>query len=194
MFLVAGTLGDPALEDGFLRCRERLLGGWGWHDLIGIFGENSANQFACLGVTWNDRWRILIGSDRIVGGIVGGISWQIESEVSLSAFVVEPVAGEAVVGEDRADFFLEVDFLGIGVRGIDGGLLVGKRCVCRADQHNCYDDDSIAHHPLMREPRWREFFAIAQFSPPRGVCEGIAAWNRMPWEEQFLPLFDCIAR
>ncbi len=85
------------------------------------------------------------------GGIIGwGGGWQIESEVGLSALVIEPVAREAVVGQDRPDLVLKVDFLGIAFFRIGVRLLVGKRCVCPANPQNCYDEDSFAHHPRMR--------------------------------------------
>ena len=96
-------------------CRgERVFGGWRRHDLVRVVGEDAGDGFAGVWAGGND------GAGTAFGGFEGGGA-DVESELAFTAFLVGPVALEAMVGKDGADVFGEVrsGFCGCGGGGRD---------------------------------------------------------------------------
>jgi hypothetical protein len=89
VFLVLSPLGNPSLEDFLLLIRERFICRGRGHDQVWVMRLDSLEQLACLGVPW-----------------------QVESQIGLSAFVIESVASKAVVGQNRPNFFLKINPMG----------------------------------------------------------------------------------
>ena len=105
--LVFGPFLDPADEQLLLGGRERLLGLGRRHHLLGVVGEDPVEHHARVGVA------------RHKGAALDGLVTLVEPEVGLAAGTVGPVAGEAVLHQDRADIAVVGEF--VGRRGRAGG-------------------------------------------------------------------------
>ena len=95
-------MGDPAAEDVDLRGCDLFVRFGRRHDLFRIFAQDTLDEFAGLGVAR------LYGLDTVLEGY-GALSG-VEAELALTLLGVEAVAGEAVVGKNRADVPIEVQF------------------------------------------------------------------------------------
>ena len=99
---VGRALGDPAAEDIDLRGRDLLVRIRRWHHFLGVFREEALDQFAAIGVARLDRLDAILEGRGAFGGV--------EAELALALLGVEAVAGEAVIGKDRADVPVEIQF------------------------------------------------------------------------------------
>ena len=108
--LVLGTLGDPALEQGLLDGRERLVGLGRRHQLVRIGAVEAMHQFTAGSVSGHDGLLAGLGRpERLVP--------EVEPQATLHLLHIGPVAREAVLGEDRPDVAVEPDVgrsLGLG--------------------------------------------------------------------------------
>ena len=97
--LVDGALLDPALEECTLRGRQRFFVRVGRrHNLVGILAEDALPRFRIRKVTGHD------GADTAaVGG--GGVEL-VEAEFGFAIAGIAAVAGETIIGQDRADVFV----------------------------------------------------------------------------------------
>lgn len=112
--LVDSALFDPALEERTLRGRQRFFVRVGRrHNLVGILAEDALPRLRIRKVTGHD------GPDTAaVGG--GGVEL-VEAEFGFAIAGVAAVAGETIIGEDRADVLVV-------------GHLVNGRCGRRRDE------------------------------------------------------------
>ena len=123
-----GALLDPAGEDFDLFRGERLVRDLGRHPPERVGVRDALDQETRRGVAGNDRWiaRPVAapgGRPRAERAVPG-----VEPQVGLARRLVGPVAGEAVVGEDRPDVALEVDRgRRLGGRGGQGWRRSGNR-------------------------------------------------------------------
>ena len=97
-----GALGDPTLEEVFLREGERAVRFRRRHDLLGIGTENASNEFAVVGFAGDDGGGTgLGGSERAVAAI--------EAKFRFAGLAIGAVAVVTVFREDRLDVALETD-------------------------------------------------------------------------------------
>ena len=89
--LILGPVGDPALEHVFLRWVSFLVVAGGGIELLGILGVDPGDQLARFGVAGRDG-----------AGLDGRLA-AVEPQIGLAGGAVGPVAGEAVLGQDRPD-------------------------------------------------------------------------------------------
>lgn len=105
---VAGPCGavlDPAFKEVLVGWGELFGFVWRGHDVVGVMGGDAAEEFAVFWVAGDD------------GGVTGfgfaeGGFLDVEAEVAFAFVGIGAVAGEAVFGENGADFACEVDLLG----------------------------------------------------------------------------------
>jgi hypothetical protein len=100
-----GAVLDPAFEEVLVGGGELFGFVWRGHDVVGVMGGDAAEELAVIGVAGDD------------GGVAGfgfteGGFLDVEAEVAFAFIGIGAVAGEAVFGENGADFAGEVDFLG----------------------------------------------------------------------------------
>ena len=102
---------DPAAEGLPLLGRKlRLMGLRGRHHFFRILGEQTLPEFGLRRVARDDRAdAVVVGQGALAG---------VEAEVGLAMLRVEAVAGEALLGKDRADLPVEGD-LGVDQGGPD---------------------------------------------------------------------------
>ena len=98
--LVLRPLSNPPLEQFLMLRRQRLLRGRGRHYLFGIVGKNPVEHDARIDVPWDDRPRL------------HGVVPHVETQIGLAAGAVCPVAGEAVLHQDRADVLIKREAIG----------------------------------------------------------------------------------
>jgi hypothetical protein len=97
--LVDSALFDPALEECTLRGRQRFFVRVGRrHNLVGILAEDALPRFRIRKVTGHD------GADTTA--VRGGGVELVEAEFGFAIAGVAAVAGETIIGEDRADVFV----------------------------------------------------------------------------------------
>ena len=102
MLVPRGALGDPTLEEVFLREGERAVRFRRRHDLLGIGTENASNEFAVVGFAGDDGGGTgLGGSERAVAAI--------EAKFRFAGLAIGAVAVVTVFREDRLDVALETD-------------------------------------------------------------------------------------
>lgn len=102
MLLPFGAFGNPTLEQVLL-LRAQFLAGLGWrHDFVGIGGMDPFDEGAFLWVAGND------GEVAGFGGLES-VVFQIKAQFGFAFILVWPVAGEAVIGKDGADFAIEIN-------------------------------------------------------------------------------------
>ena len=99
-----GALLDPFFEERELGGRDGFMLLGRRHHVVGIRRFDTLDEFALLG---------LAGQDHEVSLAVAlGVLLVVEPQLTLAAFLVRPVAGDAVLGQDRADLAAEIDRLG----------------------------------------------------------------------------------
>ena len=118
MVLILTALGDPGAEDGLVLGGYRLLRFGRRHDVVRVVGKDAVDDFALVGLTGDDgefaRLAFTVGRFR-----------EVEAEFTFTRMVVHAVASEAMLGEDRADFLVEVD--GEEARGGDQKQGCGRK-------------------------------------------------------------------
>ena len=102
MGIVGGTFGDPLFQGVFVFFGEDFFGVRGWHLLVFVGGEEAGDDLAGFGFAGDDGE----GAGFATGE--RGVA-EVEAEFAFAAVVVHAVAGEALLGEDGADFAVEVD-------------------------------------------------------------------------------------
>ena len=98
--LVFGALINPVDEHLLLLGRKHLLGLRRWHDQLRVVGVDPVEEHGRVGITRDDCPVF----DRILAAV--------EAEVGLAARAVRPVAGEAVLHQDRPDRRVVTDLSG----------------------------------------------------------------------------------
>ena len=132
------AFGDPALEKIdlcgrklFARLRRR-------HDFLGIARRDARHHLALLQVA---------GNNRVVAGLRGleRLVLHVQPQLALALVFVRPVAGEAVVREQRADVAVELDGLRrwLGCRRRDAALRP------RQQRQRDQTRDSFRHHGVV---------------------------------------------
>ena len=106
MRFILCPLGDPPLEQFLVLGRQWLLDARRRHHLFGIVGKNPVEHDARIDIPRDDRPRL------------HGVIPLVEAQISLAAGAVCPVAGEAVLHQDRADVLVKGE--AIGRHGTDG--------------------------------------------------------------------------
>ena len=120
------ALVDPSLE-GFDLSRGELLAGFRRrHQFVGILGRNALEELALAALARHDH-RIL-GSE--------GPLLEVEPQVGLARVRIRPMAGEAVLRQDRQDVAPEIDWL------------LGRREPCRECQQ-AKDEESGPTRPSL---------------------------------------------
>jgi hypothetical protein len=115
VLLPGGALLDPALQEVDLLRGQRFPGSGGGHADGGLLGGHPGPQFALVQLEGDDRPGAAL---RFAEGRFAVI----QPEVGLAGAGVGPVAGGAVVGQDRADVPVEVDgCAGRRRGGVQGG-------------------------------------------------------------------------
>ena len=104
--LVFGPGRDPCLEFLLLYRRELLVDRWRRHHFVFIGGEDAVDHLALVRLAGRDGPRL------------DGHLAPVETQAGLSRGTIRPVAGKAVLGQDRPDFPIEVQLL--GRRGDEG--------------------------------------------------------------------------
>ena len=99
-----GALLDPLFQQRDLRGRDGLVLLRRRHDVIGVVRYDALDEFALLGLAGED--------DEVAFTVALGVLFVVEAQFALAAFVVGAVAGDTVLGQDRADLPAEVDRLG----------------------------------------------------------------------------------
>jgi hypothetical protein len=74
------------------------------HDLVRIGRLDALDEFALLRFSGQD--------DELALAVALGVLFVVEAELPLAAFLVGAVAGDAVLGQDRADLAAEMNRLG----------------------------------------------------------------------------------
>ena len=97
-----GALGDPTLEEVFLREGERAVRFRRRHDLLGVGTENASNEFAVVGFAGDDGGGTgLGGGERAVAAI--------KAKFRFAGLAIGAVAVVAVFRQDGLDIALETD-------------------------------------------------------------------------------------
>ena len=105
MRLVGGAFFDPPLEQADLLSREPAnLGPRGRHHRVGIVRDDPGDKFALVNVLRNDRPHAAVEFG-------GGRCWLIKPQAGLAVTAVGPVAGKAVLRQDRPDVLVERELL-----------------------------------------------------------------------------------
>ena len=105
MGFVDGTLRDPAAEEFLLGGREGLVRLLVRHHVIFVLGEETFDDFALIGLAWDDRdGAALAGLQCVVA--------EIQTQAAFARLRVEAVAMEAGVRHDRTDVAIEADRIG----------------------------------------------------------------------------------
>ena len=104
MRLVFGALGDPVAQQFFILVGQWLAGFRRRHQVVLVAGGDAGEQLA------PGRFA---GNHRRVAVEIGHYSFAcVEPETGLAMIGIRPVAGEAVVGEDRADIAVKLNLTG----------------------------------------------------------------------------------
>jgi hypothetical protein len=127
--LIIGSLGDPTLERLLLCRREFLMCARRRHHFFGIIAENARNEFTLVGFAGDDGLR------------AHGRCPLVEAEFGLAAILVRPVAGIAILREDRPDIPVELhpDTLGCLTTDTSGETHAGdqeNRAVAGRDERS----------------------------------------------------------
>jgi len=143
---ILGTLVDPAGQQSRLVSGEGLANLRRRHHEVGIVACDTGDEFTGGGVTGHDRDGAAVEFSHRHRPIV-------ETQPGLTVLGVGAVAGEAAVGEQRADVAIEIEWLrscscGRGKRGDRG------QAVDRPRQPSSGHRKNRACHPL---PPWRGF-------------------------------------
>ncbi len=94
-------LRDPSAEERDLLRVQRLPELRRRHDLVGIAGGDAADQLAVIDPGGDDRRAALAIAERVF--------FPVEPQIGFPRLLVGPVAGVAVLGQDRPDLAVEVD-------------------------------------------------------------------------------------
>ena len=108
---VWGTCGNPLREEFLLRRGEHVVALGRWHHHVGVGLVEAGHEFALLGMARHDRPAAAVEFRDCRVAVV-------ESQAAAAVVLVGPVAGEAVVRQDRPDVPVEV---GRSVGGQQGG-------------------------------------------------------------------------
>ena len=103
MLVPRGALGDPTLEEVFLREGERAVRFRRRHDLLGVGTEDAGNEFAVVGFAGYD------GSGTGLGWGEGAVA-AIEAKFRFAGLAIGAVAMVAVFRQDGLNIAFETDW------------------------------------------------------------------------------------
>jgi hypothetical protein len=136
MGLKIRALVDPPRQRRFLGVGKVLARRGGRHSLVGVGGVDSANQLALAALIRHNR-------DGVAFKLCPLAVLRIKSQTGLAIFVVEAVAFEALVGQDRPHIAIEIDAL---------AAIRGRQSTRRSGQHQ-QANERQAKHPSFSKRR-----------------------------------------
>ena len=177
MGLVLGPFLHPPREDLFLLCAQRLLRGRRGHHVVGIVGVDAVEEGGGVGVARDQGAEL----DRRVA--------LVEPQAGLAGGAVGPVAGEAVLDQERPNVFV------VGkVRGGSGGRLIaagggGKREQAQTGEGRATQTVERGHGVSLADAHGAETRTLVPArKPPRIIAPPEAAGSHGAENRKVLPI------
>ena len=138
VLVISRALLNPAANLRLLRVAQITVRRWRRHDVIEVGRLDARPDLACLKVERLDRRYAVRG--RCIGKLRA-----IKPQLRLARLLVKPVAGKAVLRQNRTNIAVE----------IDGRVVIGSRCrfLCREPRRkNAANHELASHRRNIRQP------------------------------------------